>query len=257
MKINLHTSHPSAFISSTFIDLKKEREAVAQVLKDSNLNINALDVKPASNISSKKEIMEGIKESDFIILIIGERYGSIIQKMTASPKLSITRWEYDRAVGFGKPVLVYFKNINSNNDVHYDDKLSADFEIKRKYLKEFKKELSEKHNPKYFTTHDELIAEIRKAIIPTYRNGVKSLIRENELYAKELKTLRLENQQLRLSPPALKPVFENEVPGLLGRLMGGKKIRGLTARTDDDQEHKKPSKGLGLINRNTISDKTE
>ena len=70
MKINTHTSHASAFISSTFIDLKEERNAVASVLRDSNLNINALDIKPASNDSSRKEIITGIRESDFIILAL-------------------------------------------------------------------------------------------------------------------------------------------------------------------------------------------
>ena len=84
MRINVHTSHPSAFISSTFLDLEQERNEVARVLREANLNINALDIKPASNDSSKKEIIKGIKESDFIILIVGERYGSIIPQMTKS-----------------------------------------------------------------------------------------------------------------------------------------------------------------------------
>jgi hypothetical protein len=33
MKINMHTSHPSAFISSTFVDLFDDRRAVADSLK--------------------------------------------------------------------------------------------------------------------------------------------------------------------------------------------------------------------------------
>jgi len=49
MKVNLHTSHPSAFISSTFIDLQDERASVAERLQENGLNVNALDVKPATN----------------------------------------------------------------------------------------------------------------------------------------------------------------------------------------------------------------
>jgi len=131
MKINIHTSHPSAFISSTFLDLEQERHAVANVLRDSNLNINALDVKPASNDSSRKEILTGIKEGDFIILIVGERYGSIIPKMTMSNTLSITRWEYRKAVRtYGKPALVYFKRVESKDPKYYDDSRSIDYEKK-------------------------------------------------------------------------------------------------------------------------------
>lgn len=65
MKINSNTSHPSAFISSTFLDLADERKAVAKALNEAKINVNALDVKPASNNSSKEEIINGIKESDF------------------------------------------------------------------------------------------------------------------------------------------------------------------------------------------------
>ena len=139
MNINKHTSHPSAFISSTFVDLKAERRAVAKVLKKSGLNINALDTKPASNESSKKEIIKGIKESDFVILIIGHRYGSILPEMTGSESRSITWWEYTIALNTKKPVLVYFKELADDNDINFDDKDAPDFEIKNKRLNQFKK----------------------------------------------------------------------------------------------------------------------
>lgn len=200
MKINVHTSHPSAFISSRFLDLEVERSEVTRVLRESNLNINALDVKPASNDSSKKEIINGIKESDFVILIVGERYGSIIPQMTMSKKHSITWWEYKRAVNsFKKNVLVYFKRVNSENSIHYDEGASYDYEIKRKFLKEFKNELSKAHNPKFFNTPEELASEVKAAIIPTYRAGVQNLGRMNELLLKEVDALKQENERLKVN----------------------------------------------------------
>lgn len=198
MKINIHTSHPSAFISSTFTDLKDERKAVATVLRKSNLNINALDIKPASNDSSKKEIMTGIKESDFLVLIVGERYGSIIPPMTGSLTHSITRWEYLLAAKrFNKDVLVYFKKVTSHDAIDYDDKQSGDFIKKGNLLAQFKKELSVSHNPKYFSTPDELAEEVKKALIPIYRSGVKTLVIKHESLLKENETLKEENQRLR------------------------------------------------------------
>jgi len=207
MKINIHTSHPSAFISSTFLDLEQERNAVAKVLKESNFNINALEIKPASNDSSRKEILSGIKESDFIILIVGERYGSIIPRMTLSQKYSITKWEYLNAVKkYGKHVLVYFKKIESKDSIYYDDHQSADFNTKRKLLAEFKKELSDIHNPKYFTTAEELAEEIRSAIISTYRAGVISLSSKHDLLISERDRLLKENNRLLLENKSLKEV---------------------------------------------------
>lgn len=198
MKINIHTSHPSAFISSTFTDLEDERKAVANVLRESNLLINALDIKPASNDSSKKEILNGIKESDFLILIVGERYGSIIPNMTAHLTRSITRWEYFMATNaFKKDVLVYFKKVTSLDAINYDDKKSSDFIKKGTLLAQFKKELSVSHNPKYFSTPEELAKEVKKALIPIYRSGVKTLVVKHESLLKENETLKEENQRLK------------------------------------------------------------
>lgn len=251
MKINLHTSHPSAFISSTFLDLQQERNAVANVLRESNLNINALDVKPASNDSSRKEILSGIKESDFIILIIGERYGSIIPKMTLSKKLSITKWEYERAVKrFGKHALVYFKEVESNDPIYYDSPQFDDYKIKRRRLAEFKKELSNTHNPKYFTTVEELTEEVRRAIIPTYRAGVKSLVKKNESLKKEIETLKLENQKLRATPT---PIKDNSQPGLLGDHTQPRE-RGLLGRINEDYNLSNSDARRGLLRQLTNRD---
>jgi len=194
MNINRFTSHPSAFISSTFLDLKKERRAVADTLTSAGINVNALDVKPASNDSSKQEIIKGIKESDFIIAIVGERYGTIDRKITGWPRFSITRWEYVIARRNKKYALVFFKNVRSSDPIYYDD---IDFEIKKKYLREFKKQLSETHNPKYFETAKELAVEIKTALIPIYRNGVSNLLSKVETLEKEIESLKRENQKLK------------------------------------------------------------
>ena len=254
MKINIHTSHPSAFISSTFLDLEQERNAVANVLRESNLNINALDVKPASNDSSRKEILAGIKESDFIILIVGERYGSIIPKMTLSKKLSITRWEYVRAVkSFGKHALVYFKRVDSKDTIYYDDSRSVDFKIKRMHLADFKKELSNTHNPKYFTTAEELAEEVRMAIIPTYRAGVKSLAIKNESLMKDVEALKLENQRLRATPETTK---ESSQSGLLSGLTQPRQ-RGLLGGINEGPDSSSNTRGLGLLGNLTSREKKE
>lgn len=239
MKINIHTSHPSAFISSTFIDLREERKAVANVLSKANLNINAIDVKPAANDSSKKEIINGIKESDFLILIVGERYGSIIPEMTRSRKHSITRWEYIKAVKrYRKDALVYFKNVESGDSVHYDDRTSGDYDRKRKLLAEFKNELSSIHSPKYFSTPEELAEEVKKALIPTYRAGVKALTKRNESLLKEIETLKQENQHLKTIGQGHK---ENNSSDLIRGGLGLRGLKGVESSTN------KSSYGLGLL----------
>lgn len=177
MRINKHTSHPSAFISSTFIDLKAERLAVAKILEEAGLNINALDIKPASNSTSAKEIIKGIKESDFVILIVGHRYGAIIPNMTKSQTQSITKWEYLKAAkNFKKPVLVFFKDCPEPDISLLDNPADSKYKLKLSELKKFKAQLSNEHNPKYFSTPSDLAKEVKSALIPVYREGVRSLL---------------------------------------------------------------------------------
>ena len=235
MKINIHTSHPSAFISSTFLDLREERNATANVLREAGLNVNALDVKPASNDTSKREIENSIKESDFIIVIIGQRYGSIIHEMTGSNRFSITRWEYIKAKHYKKDVLVYFKEVNAKDPIWYDDK-NNDFDMKRNYLIKFKELLSTKHNPKYFSTADELANEIKKALIPTYRDGVKRLLMEIETQSLEIKRLQKENN-----------LYNNQLSSLKSKTTPVTDYKGIAPRTNIF------NKGIHQESRNILS----
>jgi hypothetical protein len=194
LNINRNTSHPSAFISSTFLDLKEERKAVADILMQERIGVNALDIRPASNDSSRNEIINGIQESDFIILIIGQRYGTISQDMTNSPINSITKWEYLQAkVRFRKHILVFIKDLNSFNRVACEPESNKYLELQKKFIIE-----ASRHNPKYFSSISELEEEIKKALIPIYRAGVLSLLSTVEKKEDENKFLKQEIEKLKL-----------------------------------------------------------
>ncbi len=175
MKINMHTSHPSAFISSTFIDLYEDRNEVASTLRERGLNVNALDIRPASTQSSRKEILNGIRESDFVILLIGDRFGSILKSMTSSDTQSITGWEYVNARKMGKPVIAYFKNFDASNPNSHDDRSDALYNKKRKLFDRFKTIITQRHNPAFYTEPYELAEKLDNSLISIYRAGVKEL----------------------------------------------------------------------------------
>jgi IS1 family transposase len=218
MKVNLHTSHPSAFISSTFIDLQGERAAVAEQLKENGLNVNALDIKPATNNTSKTEILRGIKESDFIILIIGDRFGSIVPKITGSSSLSVTGWEYRKAVSFGKPVIAFFQNNEYFDTNYHDDTSDTLYTRKRNLFKRFKTIITEKHNPAYFTDSYDLAEKVQSCLISTYRAGVESLNRKNSTLSQTITRLESENEALKRE---LNTHKKAEINPFSGSLLGG------------------------------------
>lgn len=97
---------------------------------------------------------------------------------------------------YHKNVLVFFKNVTSNASIHYDDQNSVDFRLKQQSLKKFRTELSSSHNPKYFSTAEELAQEVKNALIPIYRAGVRALLTREEDHLREIDRLNQENQRL-------------------------------------------------------------
>lgn len=229
MKLNLHTSHPSAFISSTFIDLYDDRIEVAKILKKRGLNVNALDVKPASNESSKNEILEGIRESDFVVLLIGDRYGSILPSMTGSDSRSITWWEYDMARRMGKPVIAFFKRFDSTDHRAHDSTNDADYRKKRKLFERFKNLVSDNHNPGYYKEVDDLVNKIDQALISIYRSGVKELRQLNDKLERRVSDLESEVNRLKAKPPSYLDKVATSATGL-GGLLGAAQGSKSTAR---------------------------
>lgn len=87
------------FISSTYIDMKEERQsAVEAILKSGNIPAG-MELFTSGNESQLQTIMRWIDESDIYVLLLGGRYGSIEK----SSGLSYTEVEYDYAVSQKKP----------------------------------------------------------------------------------------------------------------------------------------------------------
>jgi hypothetical protein len=87
------------FISSTYTDLKQERQAaVSAILKLGHIPAG-MELFTAGDQSQWDTIKAWIDESDVYMLILGGRYGSIEPKS----KLSYTELEYKYAVAQGKP----------------------------------------------------------------------------------------------------------------------------------------------------------
>jgi hypothetical protein len=88
------------FVSSTFIDLKEERQAAVEAILSSKHIPAGMELFTAGNESQLTTIKKWIDESDVYMLILGGRYGSIEGKSGKS----YTQIEYEYAVKKGMPV---------------------------------------------------------------------------------------------------------------------------------------------------------
>lgn len=93
------------------MDLVEERKIVIEsVLHLGQFPMGAEFLK-ATNVTQFDAISKCIKESDCVILVVGEKYGSIYP----DEGVSYTEAEYNYALTNGIPVLVFIKNIVTNN----------------------------------------------------------------------------------------------------------------------------------------------
>ena len=88
------------FVSSTFTDLKEERQAAVEAILAAGHIPAGMELFSAGDESQMEVIKQWIDESDIYVLILAGRYGSI---ETNSGK-SYTHLEYEYAIGLSKPV---------------------------------------------------------------------------------------------------------------------------------------------------------
>ncbi len=88
------------FISSTFEDLKEERQAVLKGILELDHMPAGMELFPASDDVAWQLICDVIDASDYYVLIIGGRYGSLDEA-----GIGYTEKEYDYALSKKKSVI--------------------------------------------------------------------------------------------------------------------------------------------------------
>lgn len=143
---SIHT----VFISSTFEDLREERAQVQKaVLRLGCLPIG-MELFPSADNDAWGYIKGEIERSDFYVLIVGGKYGSV-----APDGISYTQKEYLYAKELKKPILVF---VRSSTALVSEDKREHD-EGKRKKLEAFINELNDARLAQRFENNDQLGAE--------------------------------------------------------------------------------------------------
>lgn len=136
------------FVSSTFKDLQEERQAVLNAILKLNQFPAGMEIFPAVNDTAWEHIEKVIEDSDYYVLIIGGKYGSI----ETESGISYTEKEYDFAFSKNIPVLAFTRSDEDNISV---EKSEMNGKIRAK-LKIFKQKVGNKHHLNYWKTPEEL-----------------------------------------------------------------------------------------------------
>lgn len=90
------------FVSSTYQDLQEERKEIIQALLELDCIPSGMELFPATNDDQWSLIKSVIDDSDYYIVVLGGRYGSI-----GPEGISYTEMEYRYAMDTGKPIIAF------------------------------------------------------------------------------------------------------------------------------------------------------
>lgn len=182
------------FVSSTYSDLKSERQTVMQTLMEMDCIPAGMELFPSIDEDQFEFIKKVIDDCDYYLIIVAGRYGSL-----AEDGISYTEKEYDYAVSKGIKVIALLHN---NLDQISVSKSDTDSEKKEK-LNLFINKLKTGRLVKFWDNEKDLPGLVSLSLTKTIKQYPAagwirgdSVVSNDKLYL-ELEKLRQENQQLR------------------------------------------------------------
>ena len=202
------------FVSSTYTDLQEERLRVMQTLMRLDCIPAGMELFPAIDTEQFEYIKRIIDESDYYILIIGGRYGSL-----SEDGISYTEKEYDYAVSKKIPVMAFLhedisfviysvkplvsdiKVSNINISKLTVEKSDIDQE-KRDKLIAFRDKVSKTRLIEYWGNANDLSSKVVLSLVSTIKlfpaiGWVRANLQSNTESLQEINTLRKEIENLK------------------------------------------------------------
>src|SRR4051812_38300340 len=103
--MSIYDKKYQVFVSSTYSDLIKAREEVIKVILSLYQIPIGMEMFSADNEEQWSIIRSTIDNSDYYILIVGHRYGSLTKE-----NISFTEKEFDYAKSIGLPIIAFVRN---------------------------------------------------------------------------------------------------------------------------------------------------
>lgn len=181
------------FVSSTYADLKEERQKVIQALMEMDCIPSGMELFPAADEEQWKFIKRVIDDCDYYLLIIGGRYGS-----TTPEGISYTEKEYDYA--FKKEMKV-IALLHENPDEIPAGKSEMDPESRGR-LKAFREKVSKRRLVKFWNSPDQLPGLVTTSLLKTMKTypavgWIRADRAASEELLNEINQLRKENEVLK------------------------------------------------------------
>jgi hypothetical protein len=180
------------FVSSTYADLKEERQHIIQALMEMDCIPAGMELFPAADEEQWEFIKKVINDCDYYLLLIGGRYGSI-----TPDGISYTEKEFDYAIEKGLKV-VAFVHQNPGNIPSEKSEISSD---SRDKLTQFRDKVTRGRLVKFWNNANELSGLVALSLTKTIKmypaiGWVRANQVSNEELLTELYHLQQENKKI-------------------------------------------------------------
>lgn len=196
------------FVSSTYLDLVKAREEVIKVILSLFQIPIGMEMFSADNEEQWSIIQTTIENSDYYLLILGHRYGSLTKE-----EISYTEKEFDYAKSLNIPIIAFVKN----RDIATTPNERDDDFAKKEKLEAFLLKVTSNAMCDFWNNENELGQKVAiaftKLFFKTPRIG---WVRANNSGSiEELAKLIQENRDLRDELESIKAKSSNELPSII------------------------------------------
>ncbi|MCG2596352.1 MULTISPECIES: DUF4062 domain-containing protein [Burkholderiales] len=200
------------FVSSTYADLKEERQRVIQTLMELDCIPAGMELFPAADQDQFEFIKRVIDDCDYYLLIIGGRYGSL-----SANGVSYTEQEFDYAVAKGMRVIALLHEKPDDIPV---GKSELDPNL-RDRLRAFRDRAATARLVKFWNTADQLPGIVALSLSKTIKmypavGWVRADKTSSEELLSEINELRKTNSELQRSLSQVSVVPQIALPDIAG-----------------------------------------
>lgn len=200
------------FVSSTYADLKAERQKVIQALMELDCIPAGMELFPAADEEQFEFIKRVIDDCDYYLLIIGGRYGSVTPE-----GISYTEKEYEYALDRGLKVIAL---LHENPDEIPFGKSEQNPDLRAR-LEAFRERVATDRLVRFWRSADELPGIVALSLSKTIKMfPAVGWVRADRVSSEELLTeindLRKQNVQLQNALAEVPKVSTGPIPNLAG-----------------------------------------
>lgn len=200
------------FVSSTYADLKQERQRVIQALMEMDCIPAGMELFPAADDEQWAFIKRIIDDCDYYLIIIGGRYGSLTPE-----GISYTEKEFNYALERGLKIIALLHEEPDSIPVNKSD---IDPVLRQK-LKAFRDKVATNRLVKFWKIADELPGMVALSLSKTIKTypavgWVRASSVASEEMLVEINELRKENGELRQKMADLQPDDVGEFEDIAG-----------------------------------------